>query len=126
MTKHNISSLDRPIELIHGDYRSLLPAYRFPVSQRLVVFVAPPWGDALNELTGLDLRRTKPPITDIIDDIDSVYSDTPILYVTQVHQHVEPVSLADLERRFDWSELRIYDINSEGMKHGVLLGHRRW
>jgi len=126
MTSRNISFLDKPIELIHGDYRSLLPAYRFPVPHRLIVFVAPPWGDALNELTGLDLCRTRPPITDIIDDFESVYSDTPILYVTQVHQHVELASLANLQRRFDWSELRIYDINSEGRKHGVLLGRTRW
>ena len=49
-----------------------------------------------------------------------------MLYVIQVHQHLEPVSLANLKHRFEWSDLRIYDINVEGMKHGVLLGTKRW
>lgn len=126
MTKRNISSLDRPIELIHGDYKSLLGTHRFPVDQFIVAFLAPPWGDALSETTGLDLQRTKPPITDIIDDFERVYEDNRILYVTQVHQNIEPISLANLKKRFDWSDLRIYDINVEGMKHGVLLGMNRW
>lgn len=126
MTKRNISSLDRPIELIHGDYKSLLDTHRFPVDQFIVAFLAPPWGDALSETTGLDLQRTKPPITDIIDDFERVYEDNRILYVTQVHQNIEPISLANLKKRFDWSDLRIYDINVEGMKHGVLLGMNRW
>jgi hypothetical protein len=126
MTKQNIATLDQPIELLHGDYRAHLHAYRFPVDQLLVIFVAPPWGDALNELTGLDLRRTPPPVSEVVDYVDGLYSNNPILYVTQVHQQVEAASLADLERRFDWSERRIYDINVEGMKQGVLLGTIRW
>jgi len=28
--------------------------------------------------------------------------------------------------KFDWSALRIYAINVEGMKHGILLGLNRW
>jgi hypothetical protein len=83
-------------------------------------------GDALSETTGLDLGRTKPPITEIVEDFERVYPDNHILYVIQVHQHLEPVSLATLKQRFAWSDLRIYDINVEGMKHGVLLGTNRW
>jgi hypothetical protein len=45
--------------------------------------------------------------------------------VTQGHQRLEPTALAELRAKFEWSELRIYDINVEGMKHGVLLGARR-
>ncbi len=126
MAKRNISSLDRDIELIHGDYKSLLETHRFPSDYFIVAFLAPPWGDALSETTGLDLRRTKPPVADIIDDLERLYKDNRILYVTQIHQHIEPVSLANLKKRFDWSDLRIYDINVEGMKHGVLLGMNRW
>ena len=39
-------------------------------------------------------------------------------YTTQVHQFIEPASLSDLQRRFDWSDMWIDDINSEGKKHG--------
>jgi hypothetical protein len=126
ITKTNLSSLDTEIELVNGDYRSLLRNYRFPVDYLIVVYVAPRWGDALNEITGLDLRRTKPPITEIVDYVDGVYKENPILWVTQVHQTINPISLEDLKKRFDWSVLRIYDINVEGMKHGVLLGATRW
>ncbi len=125
-TKKNLSSLDIDIELVNGDYRSMLRSYRFPVGHFIVVFVAPPWGDALNDVSGLDLRRTKPPIAEIVDYVDSVYKENPILWVTQVHQTVVASSLADVKTRFDWSALRIYDINVEGMKHGVLLGTSRW
>ncbi len=75
---------------------------------------------------GLYLRRIKPPITEIVEDFERVYTDNRMLYVIQVHQHLEPVSLAKLKQRFEWSELRIYDINVEGMRHGVLLGTKRW
>jgi hypothetical protein len=57
----------------------------------------------LNESTGLDLRRTKPPVTEIVDYVDDLYKEHPILWVTQVHQAVDPISLADLKKRFDWS-----------------------
>jgi 16S rRNA G966 N2-methylase RsmD len=126
ITKRNLSSLDMDIELVNGDYKSLLRNYRVPGDCFIIVNVAPPWGDALNKITGLDLRRTKPPITEIVDFIDEFYKEHPILWVTQVHQTIDSISLADLKKRFDWSALRIYDINVEGMKHGVLLGTSRW
>lgn len=126
MTRRNLSCLDMEIELVNGDYSSLLKNYAFPADYFVVVFVAPPWGDALNENTGLDLRRTKPPIADVVDCVDGIYQEHRILWVTQVHQNVEGGSLADLTTRFDWSTLRIYDINIEGMKHGVLFGTSRW
>ena len=122
----HLASLERPIELIHGDYKALLAAHRLPADQLIVAFLAPPWGDALSATTGLDLGRTKPPITEIVEDFERVYNDNRMVYVTQVHQHLEPGSLANLRQRFAWSDLRIYDINVEGMKHGVLLGTKRW
>ena len=115
-----------PIELIHGDYKSLLATRRLPAEQLIVAFLAPPWGDALSATTGLDLGRTRPPITEIVEDFERVYKDNRILYVTEIHQHLEPISLAALKQRFEWSDLRIYDINVEGMKHGILLGTKRW
>ena len=72
------------------------------------------------------MRRTEPPIAEVVDHVDDVYKDHPILWVIQVHQTVDPSSMAELKNRFAWSSLRIYDINIEGMKHGVLLGASRW
>lgn len=126
MTSRNVAALDAPITLLYGDYRLLLSNYYFPAYDLFVIFVAPPWGNALDAESGLDLRRTQPPVPEIVDFIESVCEANPILYVIQVHQHVEPTSLNELVGKFDWSELHIYDINAEGMKQGVLLGTVRW
>jgi hypothetical protein len=125
MTKRNLPLLDRRIVLVKGDYRLLLGAHRFPADHPIVAFLAPPWGDALSA-AGLDLRRTKPPVADIVDEFERIYGNQPILYAVQVHQTIEPGSLAELRQRFDWSDLKIYDINVKGMKHGILLGTKRW
>jgi hypothetical protein len=126
MTKANIAVLDRPITLAQGDYRAILPSYPVPVGHVLAIFVAPPWGAALHPLSGLDLARTQPPILDVVAGIDALYQNQPVLYVVQVFERLEPISLAMVRRQFDWSEMRIYDINAAGMRHGILLGGRRW
>jgi hypothetical protein len=126
MTMRNIASLNANIQLHNGDYKTLLAAHRFPADHWIVAFLAPPWGDALDSNKGLDLARTKPPIVDVVGEIEQTYAGQPVLYVTQAHEHIEPTSLNGLKREFDWSDLRIYDVNAEGMRHGVLLGSKRW
>jgi len=126
MTKANIAALDRPIALIHGEYRTLLPGYPVPADDMLVIFVAPPWGEALHPLTGLDLTRTQPPIREVIADTDALYKSQPVLYVIQIFERLEPTSLAMVRQQLDWSETRIYDVNAAGVRHGILLGSRRW
>jgi hypothetical protein len=126
MTKRNIASLGAPIRLLHGDYHALLGEHRFPVTHRIVAFLAPPWADALSAEDGLDLSRTKPPVGEIIDDFERVYPDNPILYVIEVHERLLPESLAALRSRFEWSELNIYDIAGPTGRHGILLGTKRW
>ncbi len=44
MTKRNISALDTPINLLHGDYKVLLDTHRFPSNHFIIAFLAPPWG----------------------------------------------------------------------------------
>jgi len=81
MSARNIASLGAPIRLHQGDYGALVGQHRFPAGHRIVVFLAPPWADALNAATGLDLSRTKPPIREIIADFEKVYAASPIMYV---------------------------------------------
>ena len=126
MTTRNIASLNAPIRLVHGDYRVLLDRYRHPTGHRIVAFLAPPWADALSAESGLDLSRTKPPVGDIVDDLERVYPDAPILYVVEVQENLVPESLAALRDRFDWSQLSTYDIAGPTGRHGVLLGTKRW
>src|SRR5690349_17892357 len=53
-------------------------------------------GNALSAERGLDLGRTKPPIAEIVADIERVYRDDPVLTVIEVHEHLVPEPLAAL------------------------------
>jgi hypothetical protein len=92
----------------------------------MIFFVAPPWGTALDETIGLDLRRTSPPITEIIGCIGRIYPRRKILFATQTYEKVNPDSLAELQTMLDWSELRVYDLNIAGKNHGILFGTKGW
>src|SRR5262249_34939458 len=126
LTTRNIAYLSAPIELVSGSYKGLVGSRRHPADHLIVVFLGPPWGDALRPDTGLRLDRTKPPILEIVHDFEPVYGVQPVLYVTEVHEVNEPNALKAVEAAFDWSHLRIYDVNAPGLQHGVLLGTRRW
>ena len=126
LTSRNIAHLKAPIELVRGSYKDLVGARKHPADHRVVVFLGPPWGDALQPVTGLHLDRTKPPILEIVQDFEQVYGSQPVLYVTEVHEVNEPTALKAVEAAFDWTDLRIYDVNVPGLQHGILLGTRRW
>jgi hypothetical protein len=126
LTTRNIAHLNAPIELVQGSYKDLVAAKKNPADHRLVIFLSPPWGDALQSVTGLHLDRTKPPILEIVHDFEQVYGSQPVLYVTEVHEVNEPTALKAVEAVFDWSDLRIYDVNVPGLQLGILLGTRRW
>jgi RNA cap guanine-N2 methyltransferase len=126
LTQKNIAALNADIEIYHGDFRKLLAAHRFSKDHGIVAFLAPPWGDALSSVHGLDLTKTKPPVSEIVDQFERVYAGQPMLYVTQVHERLVSESLAALKRNFDWSDLNLYNVNVAGSEHGILLGTRRW
>jgi hypothetical protein len=126
LTTRNIGCINAPIDLIQGSYKDLVGVRKHPPDYLVVVFLAPPWGDALHPVKGLHLDRTKPPILEIIQEFEQVYGSQPMLYVTEVHEVNEPFALKAVEGAFDWSELQIYDVNAPGLQHGILLGTRRW
>ena len=86
LTQRNLAALDQKIELVHGDYVRLLEERRVPEDRGIVAFVAPPWGTALDEVQGLDLRRTIPPISDVIEQIARQFQRHVILFATQVYE----------------------------------------
>jgi hypothetical protein len=103
-----------------------LSTLRTPQDQLLIAFIAPPWGDALNKSTGLDLGRTTPPITEVVDVLIGIAGRNPLLCAIQIYETVDPASEAKLKARFSWSEKRIYALNVPGQNHGIILGTRRW
>jgi hypothetical protein len=125
LTSRNLSTLGLPIDVLHEDYSRGLASVARAGDERVIAFLAPPWGDALDKSTGLDLRRTTPPIGELVDVLIKRFTDG-LLCAIQVYEHVDSVSLAEIETRFDWSELRIYDFNSPGENHGILLATKGW
>ena len=87
---------------------------------------APPWGHALSEAAGLDLRRTEPPVAEVIDVTTARLGRHKLLFAVQVHETVEPASLGELTARFGWSALKAYDIDEPGHNHGLLLATWGW
>jgi hypothetical protein len=94
--------------------------------QLVVVFVAPPWGEALNLSSGLDLQRTMPPVPDILDVLTARFSRARLLCAIQVHETLDPASATQVLDRFSWSRTCIYDLNHPGQNHGIVLGTQRW
>src|SRR5262249_33890062 len=92
----------------------------------LVVFIAPPWGRALDPVRGLDLRRTEPAVTGIVDDLRRDFSQCRLLCAIQIHEAIESESLADLQARFEGHQLRMYSLNAPGQNHGIMLGTSGW
>jgi hypothetical protein len=92
----------------------------------LIVFVAPPWGAALDEASRLDLRRTQPPVPLIVDVVARTFSRRKVLLAVQVHESTRSDSIIDVSSRCSWSTLAVYDVNARGQNHGILLGSLGW
>ncbi|MHC2257135.1 hypothetical protein ACVILK_006827 [Bradyrhizobium embrapense] len=126
LTKENLAVLDRTIDLKLGDYSVMMGHVSIASDEAMIVFVAPPWGTALNEAEGLDLRRTEPPITEIIAKISNAFPASRIIFAVQVYEKLNQGSLAEIQGKLDWSDQKIYDFNAAGRNHGILLGTRGW
>ena len=66
LTRHNIAALALPIDILNTDYLSGLAGISVASDELLILFIAPPWGDAFDRTSGVDLRRTTPPTTEIV------------------------------------------------------------
>jgi hypothetical protein len=79
LTHHNLMALGQRIELVHCDYENFLLQLQVPEDRGIIAFVAPPWGTALDEVAGLDLRSTTPAITLVIEQIAQRFQKHKIL-----------------------------------------------
>jgi hypothetical protein len=126
LTRHNLSLVTLGIDVIHQAYESGLKGLRIPDEHLVVLFVSPPWGKALDEESGLDFRRTTPPVAEILDLATDVFRRHKLLFAIQAYETVIPESLAELTARFEWSALKVYDINAQAKNPGLLLGSVGW
>ena len=126
LARKNIAVMGLGLDLRHDSYQHGLQKLGQPDEDLLIVFVAPPWGHALGAGTGLDLRRTQPPVAEVIDVTMGVFRHHRLLFAIQVFQTVEPGSLAEVTARLPWSTLKVYDVNAPGQNHGLLLATWGW
>lgn len=126
LTRRNLVTLALPIEIQNTDYRSGLTELSLASDALLIAFIAPPWGNALDPASGLDLRRTSPPVFDIVNLLFGSFTSNRILCAIQVYERLNAASLGELESCFDWSALSVYAMNAPGQNHGVLLGSKHW
>ena len=126
LTQRNVALLDLPIVVRHEPYERGIRETRTGEDDLIVVFVAPPWGDALAAHGELDLRRTTPPVAAVVDDVAATFRGRKLLLAVQLYERVEPASLTDLVDRCDWSSREVYAIDPAGRNHGLLLGTLRW
>jgi len=126
LTRRNLLIMGLPIEVLNLDYVAGLSRIHAAPGSPLVVFVAPPWGKALDPVNGLDLRHTEPPVTGIVDRLQRDFAHCRLVCVIQVHESIQPESLTELQARFDWHRLRMYDLNAPGQNHGIILGTNGW
>jgi 16S rRNA G966 N2-methylase RsmD len=123
---NNLSILGLGIELVHVGYEAGLAALRITHDQLLIVFIAPPWGEALSAVSGLDLRRTTPPVAAIVDLIATTFPMRKILLAVQVYESMVPDSLAELTSQLEWWQLKTYAFDTSGHNQGLLLGSLGW
>jgi hypothetical protein len=126
LTRRNLAALKLSFDIQNTDYVSGLRNAPAATDELVVTFIAPPWGDALSRTSGLDLRRTSPPISEIADLLLHRFGQNQLLCAIQICEATDHVSLAELKKRFAWSTVRIYGLNATGENHGILLGTRGW
>ena len=126
LTKTNLAILELPNTILNADFSLALNKVRLERDELVTVFIAPPWGAALDPKSGLDLRRTAPPIPQTVDLLLTRFSRSRVLFAIQVYERLDEDSVREVAERFDWWTLRRYDLNEPGQNHGLLLGTRRW
>jgi hypothetical protein len=126
LTRQNLAALSWPVSFLNVDFQSGIARVSPLAGQLVVVFVAPPWGDALDMRSGLDLARTEPPIGEIIDLLAQQFPSAALLFAIQVFEHLEGASLEAVESRFEWSRIETYTFNAPGQNHGLLVGTKGW
>jgi hypothetical protein len=126
LTRRNLSIMSLGINVIHEGYERGLEGLRVGPDELVILFISPPWGEALDPASGLDLRRTAPPILEIIDLATAVFDRHKLLFAIQAYESVVPDSVAEVTARFECSALNVYDINAQAKNPGLLLGTVGW
>jgi hypothetical protein len=95
----NLSILDFDITLLHGRYQTGLTEANTSDDDLVIVYVAPPWGDALGTSSGLDLRQTSPPVSEVVDHVRATFDANKVIVAVQLYEAVVAESLEGVSSR---------------------------
>ena len=126
LTRRNLSIMRLGINVFHETYQQGLKRLTVRDGELVIMFISPPWGEALDAQAGLDLRRTTPPVAEIIDLATAIFHPHKLLFGIQAYESVNSESLTDVTARFTSSALNVYDINAHAKNPGLLLGTVGW
>lgn len=126
LTRRNLSIMGLGVSVLHDSCERGLKRLTVRDGELVVLFVSPPWGDALDPDAGLDFRRTTPPVGEIIDLAAAVFHSHKLLFGIQAYESVKADSLAEVTERLESSVLKVYDINPHAQNPGLLLGTVGW
>jgi predicted RNA methylase len=126
LANKNLSIMGLGINLIHEGFESGLKGLRIPEDRLVILFVSPPWGQALDEHSGLDLRRTAPAVAEVVDLATAAFHRHKLLFAIQAYERVNADSVAELTARFQSSVFNVYDINPQATNPALLLGTVGW
>ena len=75
---------------------------------------------------GLDLRRTSPPVHEVVDELVVQFPQRKMVIAVQIHETTLPDSIEELSARWDCARHSTYDIDPPRRNHGLLLGTIGW
>jgi hypothetical protein len=126
LTRKNLAIMGLTIDVLHDSYERGLRCLSVRDGELVILFVSPPWGEALDPEAGLDLRYTTPPVTQIVELASAVFHPRKLLFGIQAYETVNSDSLAEVTARFQSSASRVYDVNPQTQNPGLVLGTVGW
>lgn len=86
LTRKNFEQIGFQALLERGSYKDLLRPEVLPRDNPCAVLVSPPWGAAFSFTGGLDLRRTEPPVIEILSFVRERLPHHELIFVIQTHE----------------------------------------
>jgi hypothetical protein len=94
LTRENFEKIRFQAFFERGSYQDLLRPEILPYENLCVVLVSPPWGAAFSFVEGLDLRRTHPPVNEILSFVRARLPRHELIFVIQTHELMVAESVA--------------------------------
>lgn len=126
LTRKNLAIMSLAINVAHDSYEQGLRRLSVRDGELVILFISPPWGEALDPVAGLDLRYTTPPVAQIVDLASAVFHPRKLLFGIQAYETVNSDALAEVTARFQSWAFHVYDVNPRAQNPGLLLGTVGW